>query len=488
MGDRLSEVYDPENFKKFGYEIIDLLTDYLRDAQQGHIPVIDWKVPDDQFEYWKNYNIEDQSPTNLFKDIIESSIHIHHPNYMGHQVCPPAPISALASLVSSMLNNGMAIYEMGASATAIEKVIIELLVQKVGYSNNGDGFITSGGTIGNLTGLLAARQKAVQSDIWENGLNEKLGVMVSSEAHYSVDRALRIMGFGASGIIKIPVTENFTMKTQLLDEYFTKAVHEGIKIIAVVGSAPSTSTGMYDDLVAIAKFCSRKNLWFHVDAAHGGGVIFSDKYKNLLAGIENADSIVIDGHKMLMTPAIMTFLLFKEKNNSYSTFSQKAQYLLEKSGDEEWYNLASRTIECTKLMMSIKFFSILKLHGEEIFGQYVTYLYDLGKVFANKINQSPDFELALHPHSNIVCFRYFNKDIYDNQLNDLNSEIRNEILVKGEFYIVQTLLNDIVYLRTTLMNPNTTSEILSTLIEEIRRLGEAKLSSYLRNKGDSNLG
>jgi len=138
--------------------------------------------------------------------------------------------------------------------------------------------------------------------------------------------------------------------------------------------------------------------------------------------------------------------------------------------------------------MSIKFFSILKLHGEEIFGQYVTYLYDLGKVFANKINQSPDFELALHPHSNIVCFRYFNKDIYDNQLNDLNSEIRNEILVKGEFYIVQTLLNDIVYLRTTLMNPNTTSEILSTLIEEIRRLGEAKLSSYLRNKGDSNLG
>jgi len=130
MGDRLSEVYDPENFKKFGYEIIDLLTDYLRDAQQGHIPVIDWKVPDDQFEYWKNYNIEDQSPTNLFKDIIESSIHIHHPNYMGHQVCPPAPISALASLVSSMLNNGMAIYEMGASATAIEKVIIELACTK----------------------------------------------------------------------------------------------------------------------------------------------------------------------------------------------------------------------------------------------------------------------------------------------------------------------------------------------------------------------
>lgn len=487
MENKLNKVYDHKDFKKLGYEIIDLLTDYLKDSQQGNIPVMDWKNPDDHYEYWKNYNIEDGSAINLFKDIIENSIHIHHPKYMGHQVCAPAPISALASLISSMLNNGMAIYEMGPSATAIEKVIIELLVQKVGYSKDGDGFLTSGGTIGNLTGLLAARQKVIQSDIWENGLNEKLAVMVSSEAHYSVDRALRIMGFGASGIIKIPVNEDFTMNTRLLDKYFEETENKGIRIIAVVGSAPSTSTGMYDDLEAIAKFCSKKNIWFHIDAAHGGGAIFSDKYKYLLAGVENADSIVIDGHKMLMTPAIMTFLLFKEKNNSYSTFSQKAQYLLEKSGDEEWYNMASRTIECTKLMMSIKFFSILKIYGEEIFGQNVTYLYDLGNVFATKLKQLPDFELALQPHSNIVCFRYFNSDIKDAQLNILNSEIRNEILVKGEFYIVQTLLNEVVYLRTTLMSTKTTPEILSALIEEIRKLGETKLSSYSRNNSGINL-
>ncbi|NQU34626.1 MAG: aminotransferase class I/II-fold pyridoxal phosphate-dependent enzyme [Bacteroidetes bacterium] len=471
MENRLKDTYNPGNFNSIGHELIDLLTKYLKDSTEGNIPVMNWKEPSDQLKFWKDFTLENNNPIELFKAIIDNSIHIHHPKYMGHQLCPPAPISALTGLLGELINNGMAIYEMGAAATAIEKVIIDLLAKKIGYDDNGDGYITSGGTIGNLTAMLAARQNAVDSDIWEDGLTENLGVMVSSEAHYSVDRALRIMGFGSKGIIKIPVGDNFSIRTELLDQYYKQAEKNGVKVIAVVGCAPSTSTGMYDDLVAIGNFCKQKELWFHVDGAHGGGAIFSKKYKHLLSGIEKADSVVIDGHKMLMTPALLTFVMFRQKEVSYSTFSQKAQYLWEKNQDEEWFNMARRTIECTKLMMSIKFYSILITQGEEVFDQSVTHLYDLGKEFAKKIKERDNFELALEPDSNIVCFRFIKPGVTGVDVDNLNSKIRSKLLKDGEFYIVQTILNDRVYLRTTLINPFTNSQILDELLDEIERLG-----------------
>ncbi|MFK5856547.1 MAG: aminotransferase class I/II-fold pyridoxal phosphate-dependent enzyme [Bacteroidota bacterium] len=472
MNSKLKSVYKPEDFNVVGHELIELLTNYLKDSEEMKIPVMNWHEPSDQLDYWKKFTKESNDPIELFKNIIERSIHLHHPKYMGHQICPPAPISALAGLLSELLNNGMAIYEMGGAATAIEKVIIDIIARKIGYDENGDGFITSGGTIGNLTAMLAARQNAVDSDIWEDGLNKNLGVMVSSEAHYSVDRALRIMGFGSKGIIKIPVNDEFCIRTDLLDAYHKKAKKDGIVIIAVVGCAPSTSTGMYDDLESIAEFCKRKKLWFHVDGAHGGGAIFSTKYKHLLSGIEHADSVVIDGHKMLMTPALLTFVIFKKSEASYSTFNQKAQYLWEKNQDEEWFNMARRTIECTKLMMSIKFYSILITHGEDIFDKSVTHLYDLGFEFAEKIKKRGKFELALVPHSNIVCFRYIREGYSDDELDKLNIEIRNKILIDGEFYIVQTTLNDVVFLRTTLINPATSSKVLNELLDKIEEIGK----------------
>ena len=471
MENRLKDTYNPENFNSIGHELIDLLTKYLKDSTEGNIPVMNWKEPSDQLKFWKDFTLENNNPIELFKAIIDNSIHIHHPKYMGHQLCPPAPISALTGLLGELVNNGMAIYEMGAAATAIEKVIIDLLAKKIGYDDDGDGYITSGGTIGNLTAMLAARQNAVDSDIWEHGLTENLGVMVSSEAHYSVDRALRIMGFGSKGIIKVPVGDDFSIRTDLLDKYYQQASDDGVKVIAVVGCAPSTSTGMYDNLEAIATFCKHKELWFHVDGAHGGGAIFSKKYKHLLSGIEKADSVVIDGHKMLMTPALLTFVMFKKSEVSYSTFSQKAQYLWEKNQDEEWFNMARRTIECTKLMMSIKFYAILMVHGEEVFDQSVTHLYDLGKEFAKKINERNNFELALEPDSNIVCFRFIKPGVTGVDVDNLNSKIRSKLLKDGEFYIVQTILNDMVYLRTTLINPTTNSQILDELFDEIERIG-----------------
>ncbi|MCO6500039.1 MAG: pyridoxal-dependent decarboxylase [Vicingus serpentipes] len=469
MSKELESAYQPENFRKTGHELIDVIADYLSDVAQEKIPVNKWKEPNQQLEFWKNYQFDTNNPTAFFKEIIDKSIHIHHPKYIGHQVTPTVPLSALTTLLSAILNNGMAVYEMGAASTAIEKIVVDEILKQIGYpTDEADGFITSGGTLATLTALLAARKAIAPSDVWENGHQEKLGVLVSEQAHYCVDKAARVMGLGSDGVITIPVGGYFTMKTELLDKYFQKATNNGIRIIAVIGSAPSTSSGMHDDLNAIAAFAQQKNIWFHVDGAHGGGAIFSKKYKHLLAGIEKADSIVIDGHKMLMMPTLMTFVLFKKKSDSFANFTHKADYLFQQT-EEEWYNMAKRTFECTKEMMSIKFYVILKTYGPEVFDQFVTRLYDLGAEFAEKVKQNPQFELALSPHSNIVCFRYIDKQLSEKELNQLNSKIRSKILKQGDFYIVQTTLNGKIYIRLTFMNPQTTSTIMDELLSEVEK-------------------
>jgi L-2,4-diaminobutyrate decarboxylase len=476
MDEKLKKIYRSSEFNKIGHELVDLLTRYIEDSTSGNVKVMNWKEPEDHLKSWKSFDLTDKDPIKVFEEIINNSNRIHNPRYIGHQVCPPAPISALAGLVSELINNGMAIYEMGPAVTAIERIVIELIAEKIGYDEDGDGFITSGGTVGNLTALLAARQNAVDQDIWEEGLSDNLGIMVSEESHYSVDRAARIMGFGTKGIIKVPVNDDYTIDTGLLETYYNNAKNQGIRVIAIVGCAPSTSTGMYDDLIALGEFANKNNLWYHVDAAHGGGAIFSKKYKHLMKGADMADSVVIDGHKMLMTPALLTFVMFRNRHNSYTTFAQKAQYLWEKNQDEEWFNGARRTLECTKIALSIKFYAILATYGEEAFDISVTHLYDLGKTFTELLKDHPEFEVALQPHSNIVCFRYKPlSDDYD--INKLNSDIRNEILKTGDFYIVQTLLNEDVYLRTTIMNPFTDEKIFTELMNSIVNLGANLLNN-----------
>ena len=179
-----------------------------------------------------------------------------------------------------------------------------------------------------------------------------------------------------------------------------------------------------------------------------------------------ADSVVIDWHKMLLTPALVTALIFKNNKDSYQTFQQKAQYLWSNQTSQDWFNSGKRTFECTKLMMSVKVYSILKTYGEELLAEHVDYLYDLGKQFAEIIEEYPRLELGTNPECNIVCFRL--KDKKDAEIQ----AIRQQLLDDGKFYIVQTTLHGRIYLRVSLMNPLTTLEDLKELLEDICQLGE----------------
>lgn len=466
----IEQAYDTQNFRNWGHQLIDLLADHLQQVQTNREEtVISYRDPETELAFWQQDFKQTGEPIDLFKDILQHSIHVHHPHYIGHQVSVPALVAGLSGLMSDVLSNGTGVYEMGMASNAIERIVTDWLSSKIGYNADSAGIMTSGGSLANLTALLAARKIKAPTEVWEHGHQEKLAVLVSEEAHYCIDRAARIMGMGSAGIIKVPVNERFQIRTDLLDDYLQQAEADGLKVIAVIGCAASTATGSYDDLNALADFCAKYDLWLHVDGAHGGVVVVSGKYRHLAAGIERADSVVIDFHKMLMTPSLSTALIFKRGEDSFKTFIQKAQYLWDAQQSPEWYHSGKRTFECTKFMMSIKVYSILKTYGESIFEENVERLYDLGKTFADMIRQKPDFELAIEPVTNIVNFRYINAPA--ETLNELNSNIRQALLASGKFYIVQTMLQGKRYLRTTIMNPLTTKQDLAALLAEIEQLG-----------------
>lgn len=465
----LQQAFSPESFRQNAHNLVDLLADYLEASQnQTLTSVIPYQEPDETLAFWQaDYEQGKTDINDFFKKTIEQSTHLHHPRYMGHQVTPPLPITAIASMLTGLLNNGMAVYEMGLVSNPLERILSELLAKRIGFDKNASGLLTSGGTLANLTALLAAR--AAKTDVWEEGSTTNLAVMVSEEAHYCIDRAARIMGMGSEGIIKVPTNDKLQIRTDLLEKYYQDATKKGFKVICIVGSACSTSTGSYDNLEEIAAFAQNHQLWFHADGAHGGAVIFSEKYKHKVKGLDQADSVVIDWHKMLMTPALATALIFKRDEDAFKTFQQKAQYLWANQHSKDWFNSGKRTFECTKLMMSVKIYSILKAHGEQIFSENVDYLYDLGRTFAGMVKSRPNFELAVEPESNIVCFRLNNN--FTKDLNELNATIRKQLLQDGKFYIVQTSLRENVYLRVSLMNPLTTEIDLNALLDEVENIG-----------------
>lgn len=474
MNTLIQQAYDPEAFRRHGHELVDLLADHLRSVQEEEgEPAIPFSAPEEEYAFWEDDYRENRGghPAALFEKVLARSVRVQHPRYMGHQISPAAPTAALAGLVDGLLNNGMGVYEMGIAGTAIERLVMKAAARQMGFGEGADGVLTSGGTLANLTALLTARSVKAPSSVWQEGHREKLALMVSEEAHYCVDRAVRIMGWGEGGIIKVPADSRYRMRPELLEEYLQRAKEEGKTVIAVVGSACSTSTGSFDNLDVIAAFCEKHSLWFHVDGAHGGALCFSKKYLHLLEGIERADSVAMDFHKMLLTPAVATALIFRNGQHSFRTFSQKAQYLWERETDEEWHNLAKRTFECTKLMMGLKAYALLRTYGPELWEQYLERVMACGRQFAALVRKTEGFELAVEPQCNIVCFRYHPAGVEGEQLNALNEAIRQALLEEGRFYFVKTNLRGSTYLRVTLSNPFTRETDMRELLDAIAAMG-----------------
>jgi L-2,4-diaminobutyrate decarboxylase len=249
-------------------------------------------------------------------------------------------------------------------------------------------------------------------------------------------------------------------------------------VIGVVAHAGSTGTGSFDPLAEIAEFCEQNGLWLHVDGAHGASVVLSDIYRDRLEGIERADSVVWDAHKMLMTPSLATGVLYREGHRAYEAFSEKAPYLGHGGQGDEWYNLFHRTVECTKRTMSLKLYVALATHGTDFFSNYINGILGQTRRFADMVGELRGFEAAHEPECNILCFRYLPSgtgQMDPKMLDAFQGKIRQRIMESGSFYIVQTRLRNRLYLRVTISNPFTTDDDLEALLKEIQETGDAIL-------------
>ena len=482
----LRRAFSAHAFRTDGTRMVAQLAGYLDSAMRGEGAVLPTAVPDQMLAKWQP-NFPSAPPHDasrpsevmsmLTARLLTDATQLHHPGFVGHQVAPSLPLAAVADLAADLLNNGMAVYEMGQAGTAMELHVIRWMCDTLGLGPAAGGVLTSGGTLATLTALLAMRQARAGWDVWSDGSREHPmpAVLVGEQAHYCADRAVRIMGWGAGGLVKVPVDDAFRLRADLLEESLARATADGRRVLGVVASACSTATGAYDPLEAIADFCERHGLWMHVDGAHGAALALSPKYRHVLRGIERADSVIWDAHKMLLQPALVTAVLFRDQRHSAGAFSQDASYLLDTARDEAAFDLASRTFECTKRMMSFKLYATLSAYGPALFDAYVTRVVDLAQAFGTLIESQPDFELAVSPQCNIVCFRHrpLDFDGDDAALDALQARLRTTLIAGGNFYAVQTRLRGALWLRTSLMGPFTTIADLARLLDELRQTASA---------------
>lgn len=482
--DELRRAFDPGTFRALGERTIARLAEYLERATRGDaMPVLPWAEPEALLARWPGEFPEAPSGDlvrsfdALLARTVDESNHLHHPRYVGHQVTSPHPLAALCELAASLLNNGMAIYEMGPVGTVMERRVLAWLAQQVGFGPGADGVLTSGGSAGNLTALLAARQAKAGFDVWRAGAHAgpPLAVLVSEQAHYSVRRALQVMGLGAEGALPVPCDERFRLRPGALPGVLARAEGAGRRVIAVVASAASTATGAFDPLAPIADFCEAHGLWLHVDGAHGACAALSPATRERVARIERADSVVWDPHKMMLAPALVSAVLFREGARSYASFAQDASYLFPAQGEDPaggaatpWWDIGLRTLECTKRMLSLELYASLSLLGTRFFADYVEGCFALARRFAERIARAPDFELAVAPECNIVCFRLAPPGADRASLDALQTRVRERVVRSGRFYLVQTRLPAGVFLRTTLVNPFTADEDLDGLLAALR--------------------
>jgi L-2,4-diaminobutyrate decarboxylase len=452
--------YDPST-REAAHHLVDLIFDHVNNIEQR--PVVDWHSPEKLQEIVRNAGGDF---TELAGLIADHSIQLHHPSYMGHQVCPPLPTAVMADLLISALNQSTAVWEMSPIATVIEREVIAWLSERIGYPQEFvGGTAVSGGSAANLTALLAARAR------WrfENeGTSLRPVILCSADAHYSISRAATIMGLHKSDVIEVATDDHHRID---LDEL--AATLEGLEgtdqsVMAIIATAGSTASGAFDRLHELADMRDKHRTWLHVDAAHGASVVLSRELHHLIAGLERADSLSWDPHKMLWMPLSLGVVLVRDAQWLRAAFAVDAPYLFHR--ESAGLNLGELTIQCSRRADAIKFWMTLKSIGEEAFATMLDRVAAVTRHLHSLVESSADFEAMHHPQFNIFCFRYVG--VPEDETDALNATLRQRLIESGEAWITSTVLKGRRVLRVTIINPETTEEHVAAMLEKVRSLAK----------------
>ncbi|HEX8253467.1 MAG TPA: pyridoxal-dependent decarboxylase [Thermoanaerobaculia bacterium] len=442
-----------DSSRRFAHELVDLLFDHVENVGDG--PVVEW-TPAAELRELVRIGGERAEPLELAKLVARYSNHLHHPSYMGHQVCPPILDSATADLLISFMNNSTAVWEMSPIATVIEKEVVRWLADLAGYPTTSEGTAVSGGSVANLTGLMAARARFVSD------ANPKRPIVITSaDAHYSIARAAAIMGIPAADVLKVATDDAHRMDADALEETLS-AVEErdDAAVMAIVATSGSTATGAFDRLDEIALLRDRFRTWLHVDAAHGASVLLSENLAHLVRGLERADSFSWDPHKMMWMPLSLGTILVRDGIWLRRAFEADAPYLFHPGSE----NLGEMTIQCSKRADAIKLWLILRAHGPAPIVEALERVTALTRHLYDRLAASDDFEPVHEPELNILCFRRRGFD------DERTAELREKLNRSGRAWITTTILRGERVLRVTMMNPRTTEADVDAMLEALREM------------------
>lgn len=346
--------------------------------------------------------------------LTEHGIDLSHPRAAAHLQPPSLAVAVAADALASAGNASLDTYDSGPSAIAVERWLIGVLTRLAGLGERADGVLTPGGSLSNLMGLLLARDAAALRrgvDAREHGVAALPGPVVfcSELAHFSTHRACAALGLGEAAVRTVPVDERRRMRPEALAAAL-EALGPDRTPVAVVATAGTTDFGSVDPLPRIAGIAADHGVWLHVDAAYGFGALFSDRLAGRLAGLELADSITLDLHKIGWQPAASSVLLVSDPA-AFSALDRQVAYLNpEDDGEAGFDGLLGRSLQTTRRPDAVKAAATLLTYGRSGLGRMVDTCHDLARHAERRILAEPELELVAPAELTTVVFRHRGAD------------------------------------------------------------------------------
>ncbi|MGQ3412678.1 pyridoxal phosphate-dependent decarboxylase family protein [Natrinema sp. LN54] len=431
-------------------------------------------------------------------EVLADSVRVHDPGCVAHLHCPPAIPALAAELLLSGTNQSMDSFDQAPAASVLEERVVDACCALFGYPAGADGVFTGGGTASNFLGLLLARdwycETAFDRTVQTAGLPPEasdLRVLCSDAAHFTAEQAAHHLGLGEDAVVTVPTDGDRRIDLAALDETLERLEAAGRHPFALIGTAGTTDFGSIDPLRALADRAADRDLWFHVDAAYGGACAISDRLRPKLAGIDRADSIAVDFHKLFYQPISCGAFLLRD-GDEYRFLERNAAYLNPERDDAAGVpNLVSKSTQTTRRFDALKPFVTFNALGRTGVADCVEYVCELADAVAADIRAEPALELCCDPELSAVVFRYRSDRLTrasegdarddtataaadaDDPVDRVNRAIRDELLADGEVVLARTEIDGTAALKFTLLNPKTTVSDLREALAAITDRGEA---------------
>jgi glutamate/tyrosine decarboxylase-like PLP-dependent enzyme len=409
-------------------------------------------------------------------EIAAHAMQVPSPRYFGQFNPTPLPIGVWADALASSLNQNAGAWRNGPTSAMLEARVIRWLCELVDYDKQSFGTLASGGSEANLIALKCARDR-IHENIVHRGVRTTpadLVIYASEQCHYSVEKSADILGLGRSSLRKIPTDDRFHILMDQLREEIERDRLAGRLPCCVVGVAGTTSTGVIDPLTELSAIAREYDCWFHVDAAYGGALVFSEQYAPMLRGIELADSITFDPHKWMFVPFACGAVLVRGGGRVLrDAFDISAEYLIEDRGGSDlefdffrYGQMGTRRFNSLKLWMALKFM------GKRGYAEAIERQIGLTKYLANRLDELAGFKRLGEVETAVCCFKFLPEKIRNLSESDqdrVQQQLQQQIERSGEAWITTTVLHGRRALRVNINSFLTRERHVDDLVELLKR-------------------